>query len=690
MQTVSNGLGRVGSIAVPVVIVVSLAMMIFPLPAPLLDLLLTLNITISISILFSTIYIRDSLELSVFPSLLLIVTLYRLALNVASTRRIMLYGHEGPGTVSKVISTFGDFVVGGNYVIGFVIFLILVAIQYVVITNGAQRVAEVAARFTLDAMPGKQMAIDAELNAGVITDDEAHQRRHHIQREADFYGAMDGASKFVKGDAIASMIIIVVNILGGLAVGILQRGLSFSTAVGTYTLLTVGDGLVAQIPALVISTSAGILVTRTSTEMDLGSDITRQVFSQPNALFVTAIALLIFGLATPLPDLPFTLLSFISGGLGLFLYLSTRRMAAEEITLEKEAEATERIEKMEASFEPDPILVEIGYDLIALADEMQGGDLAERIREIRPRCARDLGIVIPLIRMIDSVDLSGATYRISIKGTPVAQGELMVDRYLAMNPGDAQEGVPGVSTTEPAFGMSALWIEDIYRERAEQSGYIVVDPATVLVTHLEEVIKRHAAELLSLQAIRTLLDHLAERNPVAVNEVVPEVLSLVDVRNVLARLLTEQVSIRNLTTILETLADNGRVLKDTRFLTEKVRQSLRREIVEQHLGPDRQLHVLTLHPELEATLLESIQEDASGRAELRADARLIRTTIQNINETTETVAAQGIQPALLCAPALRPHLSELVHLYLPSMAVLSYEELTTQVETVTDGVIQAS
>jgi flagellar biosynthesis protein FlhA len=680
---------RFGSVFIAIALIVILVMMVVPLPPRLLDVLLTFNISFSLILLLLTIYSRQSLDLSVFPSLLLVVTLFRLSLNVASTRLILLHAYAG-----EVIKAFGQFVVGGNIVVGFVVFLILVAIQYIVITSGAQRVAEVAARFTLDAMPGKQMAIDADLNAGLITDEEARERRRQIQREADFYGAMDGASKFVKGDAIAGIIIILVNIIGGLSIGLIQKRMSFSQAINTYTILTVGDGLVTQIPALIVSSATGILVTRASSEIDLGYDMARQVLSQPLAMAIVAIALFFFGVFTPLPTIPFVIISFAVGGAAYALWSSVRRI---ERPVEEEAPPPPAEEGAEL-MEPDVILVEIGYSLLPLVYEDQGGDLLERIPEIRRRCARELGYRIPLVRITDNPTLSPSSYRISIKGSEVARGELMPNHLFAMNPGGVTEEIGGIETRDPAFGAPALWIPVTERERAEKAGYVVVTPSAVLATHLEEVIKRHAHELIGLQDVQNMLDALRERNPVVVSALIPEIMSVVDVHKVLRGLLEERVSIRNLTTILETLADYGRkatirrpdgtTIVNTDLLIEFVRQALRREIIEQY-KVNGKLHVIMFDPDLENRLKEAVQTTEDG-AQFAPEPRLLRRILDEIPKTLEELMAKGIRPVILCSSAIRPHIRRLIAPVLPSIGVLSYEEIDPSVEVETVGVIGAS
>jgi len=677
---------RFGTFFIAIVFIFVLIMMIIPLPQSLLSVLLVINIAGSLIVLLITVYATHPLDLSVFPSLLLVITLYRLSLNVASTRLILSEANAG-----RVIEAFGTFVVRGNYIVGFVIFIILVVIQYVVITRGAQRVAEVAARFTLDGMPARQMSVDADLNVGIITEEQAREKRQRIQREADFYGAMDGASKFVQGDAIAAIIITIVNIIGGLAVGILQKGMDITEALATYTQLTVGDGLVSQIPALIVSTAAGILVTRTESEFDLGQDMARQLLSQPRALWIVAITLFLFGLVPALPTIPFFLLGITIGVLAWFVQTSARRTSAEEeemAELEKEQEAS--LETLGAT-QPDILLVELGLDLIPLVDQNQGGDLLDRVPIVKTRCAKELGFIVPTVRIVDNSQL-GSNYQISIKGTPIAKGTLMPDRLLAMSSGDVERQIRGIETQEPAFGIPSFWIPETERPFAESAGYTVVTPSTALATHLEETIKQHADELLGLQQLQELLDNLKQTNPTVVSEVVPEPLPLIDLHKVLRGLLAERVPIRNLPTILETLADYSRTdrlytsNKDVTFLIENVRQALKGELMQQH-APEGELSVLVFAPDLHNTFSTSFRDDG-GVVTFSPDAKMARQIIDGISENIEAVL-KGIEPVILCSSEIRPFVRQLIQRQFPTLAVLSHEEVTPNVKVESVGVIGA-
>ncbi|MCL6451315.1 MAG: flagellar biosynthesis protein FlhA [Acetobacteraceae bacterium] len=674
---------RHSDILIAAAVIFMVVMMVVPLPPMLLDLLLSVNLTGALVILLLTMYTGQPLEFSVFPSLLLVTTLFRLALNVSSTRLILLQGYAG-----QVIQRLGEFVVGGNPVVGFVVFCILVVIQFIVITRGAERVAEVAARFTLDAMPGKQMSIDADLNAGLITEGEARARRRDIEREADFYGAMDGASKFVKGDAIAAVIITVINLIGGFCVGVLGRGLSFQQALEQYALLTVGDGLVCQIPALLISTATGIVVTRAASETNMGREVTGQILSQPRVLAVAAGLLFVLSLIPGLPRLPFFLLAGMSGGLAYTLQRSAR-----EATKEREAQARreeqERLRQPENVFsllQVDPLEVELGYGLVGLAGGAEGGDLLERVVMIRRQLALDLGLVLPPVRIRDNMSLPPNTYVVKLKGVKVASGELMADRLLAMSPGGAEAPLEGLATREPAFGMEALWITPQQRVQAEAAGYTVVDPASVMATHLVEVIKAHAHELLSRQDTRKLLDAVKASNPAVVEDLVPEILTLGEVQAVLQNLLAERVPIRDLVTILETLGDRARATKDPDLLTEYVRQSLSRAITAR-FAEGGCIKALVTAPEVEEEILKAIKvTDRGSYLALAPEAAegLSRSLARNL----ERVTGQGLDPIVLCSAGVRPYLRRLVARAFARVAVLSYPELEPHVRIESLGVVR--
>ncbi len=681
-----NRLLRQRDIVLPVAVVAVVAMMIVPLPATLVDLLLTVNLSIALIILLVSMYTSEPLAFSVFPSLLLITTLFRLALNISVSRLVLLQAYAG-----RVVEAFGNFVVGGSYVVGIVVFLILVVIQFVVITNGAGRVAEVAARFTLDAMPGKQMSIDADLNAGIITEAEARRRRREIEQEADFYGAMDGASKFVKGDAIAGIVIMLVNIVGGFVIGVWQHGMSLMQALQTYTLLTVGDGLVSQIPALMISTATGIIVTRAASEADLGADTIRQITANPRAMGIVAALLLGFALVPGLPKLPFLLIGSIAGAAAYGVTRASRRTAAALAT----TAAAEGAAKPAAPTGPeavmpllqvDPMELEIGYGLIPLVDPQEAGNLLDRITRIRRQMALDLGIILPTVRVRDNLQLAPNQYVVKLRGVEVARGELMINQYLAMNPGLAEEAIEGTPTREPAFGLPALWISAGQKERAELLGYTVVDPPSVLTTHLTEVIKAHAAEILSRQDVQTLINNLKNEYPAVVEELIPNVLTLGEVQKVLQNLLRERITIRDLVTILETLADHARQTRDPDALTEYVRQRLARAISAQYRAADGAIHVITLSPRVEQQLTEALKQTDQGTMIAMEPSRA-QQLLERLAAEMEKVAAMGYPPVLLCSARLRLAVRRLTERVLSSLVVLSFNEIAPNVEVKAEGMV---
>ena len=663
-------------------VIIILTVMMVPLPTGLLDILLVINITMALVVLLVSMYLTEPLELSVFPSLLLVLTLYRLSLNVASTRLIL-----GDAYAGHVIAAFGNFVVKGNYVVGFVIFLILIVIQFVVITKGAGRIAEVAARFTLDAMPGKQMAIDADLNAGLIDEVEARERRKKIAREADFYGAMDGASKFVRGDAIAGLIITSINIIGGFIIGILGKGMSFSQALHTYTLLTVGDGLVSQIPALIISTAAGIVVTRASSESNLGEDLSRQLLRQPRALYIAAGALLFFGLTPGLPALPFLILSAVAA----LVARNTKRLQRERMQAEQQAELAEEeapseAEEIERYLHVDPLEIEIGYGLIPLVDEEQGGDLLHRITMIRKQCAIELGIVIPPIRIRDNIGLNPEQYVIKIRGAEVASGEVYLNRLLALAPGTPDVQLEGVETRDPAFGLPAVWIPAAQKTAAEQNGFTVVEPAAVLATHLKETLKQHAHEILSRQDVHELLETVKKENTTVVEELIPNLLTIGQVQKVLQNLLRERVPIRDMVTILETLADYAPLTKDTDTLTEYVRNALAKIIYKDYVSDDGVVYALILDPKLENALSENLNQNKGVGLNLPPD--MLKRLYRSVQQETERMSQRGLTPVILCSPVIRFQLRRLLEIAFPKVAVLSYNEIPANVDIQSTGVIR--
>ena len=664
-------------------VVTIVVMMIIPLPTFLLDLLLTLNITTALIIVMVAIYNTEPLQFSVFPSLLLIATLFRLALNVSSTRLILLDGYAG-----EVIMSFGNFVVGGNAVVGFIVFVILIIIQFIVITKGAERVAEVAARFTLDAMPGKQMSIDADLNAGLINDNEARQRRKNIQREADFYGAMDGASKFVKGDAIAAIVIILINIVGGFFIGMVSRNMDVLQALQAYTLLTVGEGLVNQIPALLISTATGIVVTRAASEANLGQDIINQLFVNPRIFFTVSAVLFILGLVPGLPGIPFFVLSGLAISVALFLRKSVRSATETQVN-QKEQQEKEEVRKPEniiALLQVDPMELEIGYSLIPIVNASQGGDLLDRIVMIRRQCALELGLIVPTIRIRDNIQLKPNVYVIKLKGVEIARGDLLLDHYLAMNSGNAMEEIPGIPTLEPAFGLPAVWIRESDREQAEMNGYTVVDPVSVLATHLTEVIKSHAAEIIGRQEVQTLVDAIKQNNPAVVDELMPNLLSLGDIQKVLTNLLRERISIRDMKSILETLADYASVTKDQEILTEYVRQGLVRQISHQY-ATNNTLSCITVDPQLENKIMSAVQRTEHG-SYVAFDPSAMQKLINNLNTELAKLTNLGYQPIVLVSPAVRLYFRKLTERIVPNLVVLSYAEVEPKIEVQALGMVK--
>lgn len=676
-------LAKYSDIVVALGIITIIIMMIIPLPPFLLDLLLSLNITFALVIIMVAVYNIEPLDFSVFPSLLLITTLFRLALNVSSTRLILIDGYAG-----EVIMAFGNFVVGGNAVVGFIIFVILIIIQFLVITKGSERVAEVAARFTLDAMPGKQMSIDADLNSGAITDAQAHQRRKNIQREADFYGAMDGASKFVKGDAIAAIIIIVINIVGGFIIGMVQRDLGPLEALHSYTLLTVGEGLVNQIPALLISTATGIVVTRAASESNLGHDMVDQLFNNHRVFFIVSGVLILMAFVPGLPLIPFLSLGSMSFLIGYILQSKEKDVAESQITNQEEQEKEEvrKPENIVSLLQIDTMELEIGYSLIPMVDVSQGGDLLDRVVMIRRQCAIELGLIVPTIRIRDNIQLKPNIYVIKLKGIEIAKGELLLDHYLAMNPGTVFEEIVGIETVEPAFGLPALWIQETKREDAELAGYTVVDPVSVLATHLTEVIKSHAAEVLGRQEVQTLIDAVKQNNPAVVDDVTPNLLSIGDIQKVLAKLLRERISIRDMVTILETLADYGQLTKDTEILTEYVRHALARQISRQY-AQNNTLTCLTVDLQLENRITGAVQRTESG-SYVALDPNVLQAIMASITRELPKITNLGYQPIVLTNPAVRTYFHKLIERNAPNLIVLSYAELEPKVEVQALGMVR--
>ena len=648
-----------------------LMIMLLPLPRVILDLLLAFNIALSIIVLLVGMQVRRPLEFSVFPSILLMVTLFRLSLNIASTRLILLHGNEGPGAAGEVIRSFGNFVVGGNYTVGLVVFAILVVINFVVVTKGAGRVAEVAARFTLDAMPGKQMSIDADLNAGLINDTEARRRRRQVSEEADFYGAMDGASKFVRGDAIAAVVIILVNIVGGLTIGVLQQGMGLAAAAHDYTLLTIGEGLVAQVPALIVSTAAGIVVTRAATDTNLGEEITKQMLISPKALAAASGILMTLGLVPGLPHVAFLTLGAVAGWVA---YEMLKKERAEQAARAEPA-APVKQEDLSPRIAPlDLMELQVGYGLIGLVDGRDGSALLDRIKGLRRQIANELGFLVPSIHIRDNLQLRPNEYAVLLKGVELVRSEALPGHLLAIDPGTAQKHiVQGIATKEPAFGLPALWVPEASRDQAQVAGYTVVDAGSAIATHLSEIIKRHAHELLGRQEVQALLDELAKAAPKLVEEVVPAQVSLGTLVRILANLLQEQVPIRDLRTILEVVADHAMTTKDPDALTEIVRQALGRLITHQFTGPDGSLPVINLDPRLDRALVEHMT--AVQGAPWGLEPGLTQRLLAALKQAAERVAAKGQQPIVLCSPALRRHLRRLTQRMLHSVPVLSIGEI---------------
>ncbi len=655
-----------------------IAVMVIPMPAFFIDLALTLSLASSILILLVSIYINKALEFSVFPSLLLITTLFRLSLNVATTRLILTEGHRGINAAGDVIPAFGNFVIGNNYVIGTIVFTILVIINFIVITKGSGRVAEVAARFTLDAMPGKQMSIDADLNAGLINENEARQRRKEIEAEADFYGAMDGASKFVRGDAIAGILITVVNILGGLLIGVLQKNLDLATAAKNYTMLTIGDGLLSQIPALIISTAAGIVVTRSAKSGEnMGHEMAGQLLMNPRAVAISGGIVFLLGMIPGLPTIPFMLMGTTLGGLSWIIERYKKEDRDNERKKAEETAATgAKKENIESLLPLDMIELEVGYGLINVVESDQSGDLLERISSIRKQFALDLGIVVPSIHIRDNLQLASGEYRFMIKGNRVGGGILKPDSLMAMDPGNVTERIDGFPTKEPAFGLDALWIHPNKKEDAEVAGYTVVDLPTVMATHLTEVIRSHAHELLGRQEASTLIENFKKTHPKVVEDLIPDHMSLGNVVRVLQSLLKEQVSVRDLRTILETLADESSKTKDVEVLTESVRKALARSITSKFSPDGSAISVITLHPHVEELVANSLIQTEQG-VQLVMDPGTAQRMIGEIAGQVENHPEIAAQPILLVSPTSRRHLYKLTSRFLPQVIVLSHNELTS-------------
>lgn len=679
---------KIRDYAVLVSVLMIVVMMVIPLPPLLLDILILINISLAMTILLVAMNTKEALQFSIFPTLLLLTTLFRLGLNVSTTRSILTNQTGG-----EVIETFGSFVVGGSAIIGILVFLILVIIQFLVITKGSERVAEVAARFTLDSMPGKQMSIDADLGAGMISDMEAKNRREKVSQEADFYGAMDGASKFVKGDAIAGIIITIINIIGGLLIGVMVHGLPVGEAASLFTLLSIGDGLVSQIPALLISTAMGIVVTRAVSDGNLGSDIIKQLFAYPKMMYVVAGTLMMIAFLTPIN--PFLILP-VAGVIAFAAYRMQKALNEEEKSEKeavsgdgKEIEAMKSPESVIDLLHVDAIEFEFGYGLIPIADKNQGGDLLDRVIMIRRQLAMELGIVVPVIRIRDNIQLRPNEYIIKIKGNRVAAGEIMLDHYLAMSPGIDDDSIEGIETIEPAFGMPALWVNDSMKEDAEMAGYAIVDPPSVVSTHLTEVIKRHAHELIGRQEVKSLIENMREASPAVVEELIPNLMTIGEVQKVLMKLLKEKVSIRNLLIILETLADYSSQTKDSDVLTEYVRRSLSRQITLQYAPQNEALKVITAGASVEKKFAESVHRSDQGNY-LSIDPETSQLIFQKISEQAAQLQQTGVQPILLTSPAIRIYMRQFIEGFAPDLPVLSYNELEPNIEIQSVGVVNIS
>ena len=662
-------------------IVLIIAVMILPMPSFLLDTLLVMNISAALLVLFVTLFILRPMDFSVFPGLLLILTLFRLSLNIASTRLILSRGYAG-----EIIASFGSFVVQGNYVVGMVIFLILVIINFVVITKGANRIAEVSARFTLDAMPGKQMAIDADLNAGLIDDVEAQRRRQEIAQEADFYGAMDGASKFVRGDAIAGLLITLINLIGGLLIGSIQRGLPLSEAASTYSLLTVGDGLVAQIPALLISVASGIVVTRASSSSNMGDQLTSQLVAQPKAIYSSAGVAFLMGIMPGMPFIPFTVVSLVMAAIARQIQLFKQR-ELEAQQEEEEVEAVEEPERIEEFLHPDPFEIELGYGLIPLVDANQGGNLLKRISTIRKSLAIELGILVPPIRIRDNIQLNANEYIFKLYGVKVAGGQVMLDRYMVVNP-DKSLQLRGIEMEEPTFGLPALWVNEEERERAEIAGNTVVEAPAVIATHLMEVLRNNAYKLLDRQETQRMLDHLKETHAALVDGLVPEIVSLGTIRSILKNLLRERIPIRNLVTILETVADYAPFSKDADVLTEYVRSALAETITEILKVEEGYVAVALLEPKLEDHILSVIREGGAHLQNLGFSPQQVNNLFEDIANKIEDMSNLGVQPTLLVSPQIRRAVRKFTETIFPNLFVVAYSELTADTEVKSVGTVR--
>ncbi|MCC6798058.1 MAG: flagellar biosynthesis protein FlhA [Candidatus Hydrogenedentes bacterium] len=680
-----GGLGN-QDVILAVCVILILGVLVIPIPTWLLDILLTVNISLSVVVLMATIYLQRPVEFAVFPSLLLMLTLFRLSLNVATTRLVLSQANAG-----SVVDAFGGFVTSGSYIVGTVIFSILVIIQFVVITRGATRISEVAARFTLDAMPGKQMGVDADLNAGLITEEQARTRRRGIEREADFYGAMDGATKFVRGDAIAGLIITIVNIVGGLIIGVAMHGMGIMDALQIYTRLTIGDGLVSQIPALIVSTGAGMLVTRTASEDNLGADLTKQLTRYPRALGISAALLALFAVVPGMPTIPFLLVAAVLGVAAAQSGQTLQREEEAEIARERakvESETKAEPTRTEDLLNVDTLKIELGYGLIGLADGKQGGDLLQRVQIIRQQMATKMGFIVPVVRIVDNMRLRPNEYRVKLRESEIARYELIPDHYLAMNTGLVEEEISGIPTKEPAFGLSAIWVPQSQRDRAERLGYTIVEPTAVLATHLTELLMMYAPEIVSRQDTQNLIDHVKQSAKAVVEELVPNALTIGEVQKVLQALLRERVSVRNLEIILQTLADYAPRTRDTEVLTEYVRHALARQICASYADEEGQLRVVTLSPELERELLDAIRQADAGEY-VPIDPRRAEDVAKATVQAVQPLVLSGQEPVVLTSAQVRRYFRRIVERHMPKLVVLSYNEIDPAIRLESEGQVTA-
>ena len=676
---------RIGDVGVTLYVLAAFVMLIVPISSGLLDVLLACNIAVAFTVMFGCMFANEVLNMSFYPTILLFTTIFRIALNVSSTRLILSKGDAG-----NVVQTFGEYVGGGNLVIGVLVFIILIIVQFMIIKKGSERVAEVTARFTLDAMPGKQMAIDADLNTGAITDEEAKRRREKIQEESTFFGSMDGAVKYVKGDATAGLIITFINIVGGIAMGVLQQGLEITDALSKYTILTIGDGLVSQIPSLLISLATGILVTKGSKEADFGTVLISQLFGVPKVRYLVGAVLAFLGIVTPLNPVVFVSLGLLFVVVGRVVAGTIETAEIEHEADEEEAAAEEirQPENVTSLLQVDPIELEIGYVIIPLADVNQGGDLLDRVVMIRRQIALELGTVVPIIRLRDNIQLNPNQYIIKIKGVQVSEGEILFDHYMAMNPGYVEEEITGIPTFEPSFHLPAIWITEGQRERAESMGYTVVDPPSIIATHLTEIIRQYISELLTRQDVQSLVDNLKETNPSLVEELVPKLLGLGEIQKVLQNLLKEGISIRDLLTIFETLADYAATTRDTDILTEYVRQSLKRAISNKFFPANETTSVVTLDPKLEQEIMASVKQTEQG-AYLTLDPAKTKSIMESVGVETKKLEDLGKIPIVITSPIVRAYFKKLTEDYYNDLVVVSYNEVESTIELQSVGMVTA-